>query len=174
MLNELAAAGCKHIAYGVESGSERVRKDIMQRHASNQRFIDVFRWTKAAGIIATANYILGTPGETAAEIEQTLALHDQLQPDDFGYFVFYPYPGTALYHQCEECGYLPPGFDELPANHRHSVLNLPDLSADDVERYYDMFTAKRERDHLQRLQGTGTESQHQSFVDAVEQSAELG
>lgn len=174
MLNELAAAGCKHIAYGVESGSERVRKEIMLRHAPNQRFIDVFRWTKAAGIITTANYILGTPGETGAEIEQTLALHDELQPDDFGYFVFYPYPGTALYHQCAERGYLPPGFDELPANHRHCVLNLPDLSADDVERYYDMFTAKRERDHLQRLAGAGSESERQSFRDAVEQSADLG
>ncbi|MEL7449263.1 MAG: radical SAM protein [Pseudomonadota bacterium] len=179
MLHELAAAGCRHIAYGVESGSERVRREIMHRHAPNDRFVDVFRWTREAGIITTANYILATPGETAAEIEQTLALHDALKPDDFGYFVFYPYPGTALYHLCNERGYLPPDFDERPANHRRSVLNLPDLSPDEVEHFYGEFTARRERDHLKRIgeqqpEAYDVDETTRSFVDAVQTSAELG
>lgn len=92
MLHELAEAGCRHITYGVESGSERVRREIMKRWATNQRFRDVFRWTKDAGIMPTANYIIGTPGETIAEMQETMVLHRELQPVDFGYFVFYPYP----------------------------------------------------------------------------------
>ena len=46
ILQQLAAAGCAHIAYGVESGSERVRREIMLRQAPNDRVRDVFRWTK--------------------------------------------------------------------------------------------------------------------------------
>jgi radical SAM superfamily enzyme YgiQ (UPF0313 family) len=84
MLNELAAAGCKHIIYGVESGSERVRREIMKRHAGNERFREVFRWTREAGIMVTANYIIGTPGESRAEMEETIDLHHELQPVDFG------------------------------------------------------------------------------------------
>jgi radical SAM superfamily enzyme YgiQ (UPF0313 family) len=152
LIETLARAGCRHITYGIESGSERVRRDILRRPVTNRRFIDVFRFTREAGILATANYMLGMPGETPADIEQTLALHDQLEPDDFGYFVFYPYPGTHLFKLCQERGYLPENYLTLPANHRESILRLPDLSREDIASFYDRFTAVRERDHLRRAE----------------------
>ena len=79
----------------------------MRRPVPDERFEKVFDWTRRAGILVTANYILGVPGETRADVEMTLALHERLKPDDFGYFVFYPYPGTALFRECLEKGYLP-------------------------------------------------------------------
>src|SRR5690606_4704642 len=74
LLHQLAEAGCQQITYGVESGSERVRREIMKRQVTNQRFRDVFRWTREAGIAVTANYMLGLPGETRADLDQTLEL----------------------------------------------------------------------------------------------------
>ena len=147
LLEELAAAGCRQITYGVESGSERVRREIMKRSASDQRFVDVFRWTREAGIVVTANYILGTPGETVAEMEQTIDLHQRLQPDDFAYFVFYPYPGTALFQLCRERGYLPDDYLERPALHRRSILNLPDVTAEQIEAVYARWTTLRAQAH---------------------------
>ncbi|HYF07374.1 MAG TPA: radical SAM protein, partial [Acetobacteraceae bacterium] len=143
LLAALASAGCRHIVYGVESGSERVRREIMKRSATNQRFRDVFRWTREAGIMATANYILGTPGETMAEMEQTIALHHELQPADFGFFVFYPYPGTALFHECRAKGYLPENHLEQPAVHSRSILRLPGVSSEDIADMYDRWTEIR-------------------------------
>ena len=140
MLKDLAKAGCAHITFGVESGSERVRREIMDRKISNQRLIDAFKWSKDAGIITTANYIIGTPTETVDDLEATIALHHQLQPDDFGYFVFYPYPGTPMYHYCKSNGLLPANFDTLPANHRQSVLIHDTLSHEDIEHYYERLT----------------------------------
>jgi radical SAM superfamily enzyme YgiQ (UPF0313 family) len=143
MLCELAAAGCKHIVYGVESGSERVRRDIMKRHASNERFRDVFRWTREAGIMATANYILGTPGESRDEMHETISLHHELQPADFGFFVFYPYPGTELFQLCRSNGYLPSDYLTRPANHRESILNLPGVTQADIAAVYEEWTRIR-------------------------------
>lgn len=143
MLRELAAAGCKHIIYGVESGSERVRREIMKRSASNQRFRDVFRWTREAGIMATANYILGTPGESRAEMEETIALHNDLRPADFAFFVFYPYPGTELFQVCQANGYLPDDYLNLPANHRQSILKLPNVTREDIAEVYQRWTQLR-------------------------------
>jgi radical SAM superfamily enzyme YgiQ (UPF0313 family) len=143
MLNELSEAGCRHITYGVESGSERVRREIMKRWASNQRFRDVFRWTKEAGIMPTANYIIGTPGETISEMQETIALHHELQPVDFGYFVFYPYPGTDLYQTCKSNGWLPEDYLSRPANHRQSILNLPNVSQEQIAMMYDNWTQIR-------------------------------
>lgn len=151
LLGELAAAGCRQITYGVESGSERVRREIMKRSASDQRFIDVFGWTREAGILVTANYILGTPGETLAEMEQTIALHERLQPGEFAYFVFYPYPGTALFQLCRERGYLPHDYLERPALHRRSVLNLPDVTAEQIDAVYARWTALRAQAMVGRM-----------------------
>ena len=71
-------------------------------------------------------------------------------PDDFGYFVFYPYPGTPLFHTVKEQGLLPDDWQQRPANHRQSILRLPDLTNDDIAHYYDRFTALRERSYLAR------------------------
>ena len=131
LIETLARAGCRHIIYGVECGSERVRREVLRRPVGNERFVDVFRWTREAGILVTANYMLGVPGETRADVEETLALHDRLLPDDFGYFVFYPYPGTHLFQECRDRGYLPTDYEERPASHRASILTMPGLSIDE-------------------------------------------
>ena len=144
MLVQLAAAGCKHIAYGVESGNPHIRKTVLNRPLDDQRFIDVFRWTQEEGMMATANYMIGLPGETVADIEQTLTLNAALAPDDFVCFIFYPFPGTALFGQCRQKGYLPSNFWELPADTQQSVLELPDLSAGDIYRYHQRFEEIRE------------------------------
>ena len=173
MLDQLADAGCLHITYGVESGSERVRREIMKRIVTNDHLLKTFKATQEVGILVTANYILGTPGETYDEVLETMALHHRLQPDDFGYFVFYPYPGTSLFHVCEQKGYLPEDYWQRPANHRETILNLPDLSQAQVGELYDMFTAIREESYLkkhgQSLSNEGKERAHaQHTVSAAQ------
>ncbi len=149
MLKMLADAGCQQITYGVESGSERVRREVMKRPVTNQRFRDVFRWTREAGIFVIANYMLGLPGETKQELTETYELAEELCSFDFGFFVFYPYPGTHLFQTCRDQGYLPADYMSRAANHRETILSLPDLSQSDIDEVYDKFTelrVKRERE----------------------------
>lgn len=151
MLDALAEAGCRHVIYGVESGSEKIRRHILNRKVDNQSIIDAFDLTRSAGMIVTANYMLGIPGETPADIEATLALNETLAPHDFGYFVFYPYPGTELFETCRRNGYLPEDHFQRPACHRRSILTLPEVTDDDISMYYDQFTVAREHAHLKRF-----------------------
>jgi radical SAM superfamily enzyme YgiQ (UPF0313 family) len=174
LLQLLARAGCRHVTYGIESGSLRVRREIMKRPVSNQRFIDVFRWTREVGIFATANYMLGLPGETKADIEETLAIHDQVKPDDFGYFVFYPYPGTELFRECLEKGYLPEDYLDRPADHRASILRLPDLTPEDIAHYYDRFTAIRTRDAIARQGRKLAPEQEADLAEQMQRFASTG
>ena len=174
MLHQLAAAGCHLINYGVESGSPRVRREIMKRSTTNQRLIDVFRWTREAGIMTTANYMLGLPGETREEMQQTIDLHHAIDPDEFGYFVFYPYPGTPLFHHCRQHGYLPENYLDLPANHRESILDLPDISKEDIAEMYDRWTAIRVAIGLRRLAGGANESGRRAIAEQVEAHAAAG
>ena len=173
MLHQLAAAGCKMITYGVESGSERVRREIMDRQVTNQRFRDVFRWTREAGIMLTCNFMLGLPGETRADLQATLDLAEELEVLDFGYFVFYPYPGTALFKVCRDRGYLPDDYLTRPANHRASILTLPGLTNDDIAEYFDRFTALRRRMYLART-GEAPPDEQTAASDHVDQLAAAG
>lgn len=150
MVGQLAAGGCRMITYGVESGSERLRREVLKRPVNNARFRKVFQWTKAAGIIVTANYMMGMPHETPDDLAQTLQLAEELESYDFGYFVFYPYPGTALFRECREKGYLPPDYENIPANHRQSILRLPTLTQADIDDCYNKFTALRTRIYAAR------------------------
>lgn len=170
----LAEAGCMHIIYGIESGSMRIRRDIMNRPVENHCFVDVFKLTKAAGIMVTANYMLGLPGETADDIEQTLALNEEIEPDDFGYFVFYPYPGTHLFNLCHEKGFLPENWLELPANNRQSILSLPDLSKEDIVLYYKRFTEARNQAYMNRY-GSALSKEDKALASKIfEESAAVG
>ncbi len=150
LLASLAAAGCTHVSYGIESGSYRVRREIMRRPVTDERIRRVVGWTRDAGIEVTANYIVGLPGETRKDLEMTLAMADGLEVLDFCCMVFYPYPGTRLYQVCREQGYLPEDFDDLPAQHHRSVLELPDLTPGDVAEYYQRMAELREQRHLER------------------------
>ena len=153
MLHELAAAGCRHIIYGVESGSERVRREIMKRWATNQRFRDVFRWTREAGIMAIANYMIGIPGETRPRCEETIALHHELQPDDFGVFRLLPVPGHGTV-PCVPGAGLPAG--RLPDAAGQSPPVDPDpagVTQADIARVYDQWTEIRANAAVERAPG---------------------
>lgn len=101
--------------------------------------------------MATANYILGTPGESREEMAETIALHHELQPVDFGFFVFYPYPGTELFQLCQAKGYLPEDYLTRPANHRESILNLPNVSQADIAAVYEEWTRIRVEAAMRRV-----------------------
>jgi anaerobic magnesium-protoporphyrin IX monomethyl ester cyclase len=144
LLGQLADAGCRHVIYGVESGSPRVRREVLRRPLEDGAFVDAFRWTRDAGMLVTANYLLGLPGESAAEMAQTLALHQRLEPDDFGCFVFRPYPGTPLYDLCREQGLLPADPAQPVAEDR-SLLRLPQGHLDEITAAYRRFAELREQ-----------------------------
>ncbi len=150
LIDALARAGCKHIVYGVESGSERVRREIMKRPVTDARLIEVFERTKDAGIMVTANYMMGVPGETKADMQATMDLHRKLKPLDFGYFVFYPFPGTQLFQVCKQRGYLPEDWDERPARHDASILTLPEISKDDIAEAFQAWEQIRAEDTAAR------------------------
>ena len=173
LLGRLAAAGCRHITYGVESGSERLRREVMRRPVANQRFVEVFQWTRDAGILVTANYMMGLPTETPLEMAETLALHHRLEPDDFGFFVFYPYPGTHLHRYCIEHGYLAADHLDQPANHRTSVLTLPTLTPEEIDAGYEEWARVRTASALRRS-GALSEAGHRAVVEQIEHCASVG
>jgi tRNA-2-methylthio-N6-dimethylallyladenosine synthase len=88
-------AVCEHLHLPVQSGSTRVLK-AMRRTYSRERYLDLVDRIRAAipGIALTTDIIVGFPGETDEDFEQTLSLVDEVGYDHAFTFVFSPRRGT--------------------------------------------------------------------------------
>ena len=79
----------------VQSGSSRVLK-AMNRHYDRETYLDEVRRLKALipDIVLTSDIIVGFPGETEAEFEETLSLLEEVRFDSLFTFIFSPRVGT--------------------------------------------------------------------------------
>ena len=96
-VEDLRRAGCAEVWMGVESGAQ----DILDAMDKGTRLWQVFEARenlRRHGIRACFFLQFGYPGETWSEIEKTIALVRDTQPDNIGISVSYPLPGTA-FHQ---------------------------------------------------------------------------
>jgi len=94
--------------------------------------------------------MLGVPGETAAMIEETIALNRELEPADLQFSVFYPYPMTELYDVCVREGYLVEG-ESLPTYYgRKSILRSPTLTTEELGNEYDRFQQLKDELRMKR------------------------
>ena len=88
-------AVCEHLHLPVQSGSTRVLK-AMRRTYSRERYLGLVERIRAAmpGIALTTDIIVGFPGETDQEFEETLSLVDEVSYDHAFTFVYSPRRGT--------------------------------------------------------------------------------
>jgi anaerobic magnesium-protoporphyrin IX monomethyl ester cyclase len=100
-IEALKRAGCEIAWIGAESGSQRVL-DAMEKGTRVEQIYEASRGIHAAGLKVGFFLQFGYPGETFEEIEQTLQMVRDCQPDDVGMSVSYPLPGTKFYAAVKE------------------------------------------------------------------------
>jgi tRNA-2-methylthio-N6-dimethylallyladenosine synthase len=86
---------CDHIHLPVQSGSSRVLK-LMQREYTREEYLERIGWMKASArpLSITTDVIVGFPGETVKDFDETLSLLDQVQYDGVFAFKYSPRPNT--------------------------------------------------------------------------------
>jgi anaerobic magnesium-protoporphyrin IX monomethyl ester cyclase len=94
----LKVAGCAEVWMGVESGSQAVL-DAMDKGLTPAMVRAARLRLKGAGIRACYFLQFGYPGETWADLQQTLSLVRETRPDDIGISFSYPLPGTLFYER---------------------------------------------------------------------------
>lgn len=97
----LKRAGCEEVWMGAESGSQ-VILDAMDKSLTVEQIKSARDRLRSAGIRAAFFLQFGYPGESLAEIEETIALVRSCRPDDIGVSVSYPLPGTVFYQRVRE------------------------------------------------------------------------
>ena len=85
----------KQLHLPFQSGSSRVLK-AMNRHYDRQKYLEAVNYAKSVmpGLVLTSDVIVGFPGETEEEFEETISLIEQVRYDALFTFIFSPRPGT--------------------------------------------------------------------------------
>ena len=102
----LKSAGCHAICMAIECGNERLRNEVLCRRVANDEIAEACQRFKRARIRLFSFNMLGLPGESKADMLQTLALNRRIGVDFADVSVFQPYPGTRAFDYCREQGLI--------------------------------------------------------------------
>ena len=136
--------GLRLLLVGYETGNQQILYNIKK----GMRIEFARRFTKDChelGITIHGTFVLGLPGETRETIEETIRFATEINPHTIQVSLAAPYPGTALYRQALEKGWLDSAHAELVDAHGVQIapLHYPQLSHteifDAVETFYRRF-----------------------------------
>ncbi len=127
-------AGCWQIAYGVESGSQRIL-DVVKHEVKLPRLRETLRMTQAAGIRTRGFLMLGHPTEGVDSLEETRRFLRVAELDLCQITKFTPYPGTPSYPSIREQGTFEEEWETM--NAMNFVFIPHGLDEETLERYFE-------------------------------------
>jgi len=124
----LREAGCEVIRLGVESGSERIKKEVMKRPISNRSICRTSNGALELGLGTSFYNMIGLPTETKEDIFKTLRLNAALRPDIVKLMTFYPFKNTPLYNLCIKLNLIDyDKMDSLDSYDTYTCLKFPQI-----------------------------------------------
>ncbi|MFA5358750.1 MAG: radical SAM protein [Patescibacteria group bacterium] len=94
---KLAASGCREIFFGVESGSNRVRNEIIEKRVPEEKLFEAVKLCRRYGMQSNFYLMLGFPTETKKDLEDTVNIGVRTKVDFIGLHVTQIIPGSRLY-----------------------------------------------------------------------------
>jgi radical SAM superfamily enzyme YgiQ (UPF0313 family) len=100
-LQLMKEAGCFLVAFGFESGSDEILKE-MKKGTTVADNLQAAKWCHEVGLPFWGYFVIGFPWENREHIMQTKKLVMQADPDFIEVTVALPFYGTPLYDTCKE------------------------------------------------------------------------
>ena len=105
LLAAMKKAGCSLIHFGIESGNEKIRKEIVNKgQFTNKQIYKVFNWCKKYKIKVAGYFMIGHPEESKKDLEDTKEMILNSGIDLLGLSIPTPFPGSKLYEIAKERG----------------------------------------------------------------------
>ena len=96
----LARAGCTDVYFGVESGNERVRNEVIKKQVTDKQIARAIAVCKKERILTNLFLMVGFPGETKKEMMDTTRIGNKMGADMIGIHITMPLPGTEIFNYC--------------------------------------------------------------------------
>ena len=131
MLEALKSAGVNPLVLSVESGSERVLKEIMHKPLNLSIVKRVVDDCRELGIYTDVNILIGLPGETKQDIEDTRAFLKTINATWFRINRAVPLVGSEMLDICLKKNYLKGNY--LDCSFKKAIVETEDFSAEYIE-----------------------------------------
>lgn len=126
MLLAMKKANFKFINFGLESGSERMRQEVLLRPKySNEELVLFSTLAAEYGIERNVFVLIGLPQERVKDFLETKEVTRSCKPTRAYLGIFYPYPGTVLYDEALRLELFDPTTIGSKAERSRAYLNLP-------------------------------------------------
>lgn len=123
----LKKANCIEAKIGIETGNEKLRKDVLKKFVSDKQIKEAFKICKEVGLKTYANNMIGLPFETEKTILQTFELNREVKPDGYQFSILCPFKGTDIYKTFEKNGYFKKK-KQVQSYYDKSFATFPNLS----------------------------------------------
>ncbi len=121
-------SGCKSVFFGIETGNEKLRNELLKKNLSNRDILKTARLLHKYKIKFKTFNILGLPDETLENAFETLELNAKIRPTFPWCSIFQPYPRTELGTYSIEHNYVT-NFDNIkPYFFMASIMNKKDIN----------------------------------------------
>jgi radical SAM superfamily enzyme YgiQ (UPF0313 family) len=104
LARELYRAGCRKIHFGIESLSQDAL-DRMGKNTTVERILRGIEISESAGISTMSLFLIGLPGDTYLNIEETRTNRLKSSITQYGPNVCWILPGTSIYEKAKEYGF---------------------------------------------------------------------
>ncbi len=139
LLKILKEANCKQITFGIESGNQRVLGMLKRNQTTVEQNEKAIKLVKEAGILSTGSFMIGNPGETEEEIQETKQFILENDLDGFGVSVTTPFPGTKLWEMCKERKVIPDKIDWREFNLNNLTFALSEIPPERMQEIHKEF-----------------------------------
>ncbi len=143
-IRKMANMGCKEILIGVESGSDRILKNI-NKETTVKMNKKAVKNLYNCGVRVKAAMIVGLPGETEKTLNETWKFCEEMEDfvSDWDFSVLVPYPGSDIYKNPSKYDIF---FDKPDIYHPfkvgsdwRAVVSTSDLSRDAITNWRNKF-----------------------------------
>jgi len=132
----MADAGCYQITLACESGVQRVLDEIVRKRLRLEEIEPAIENAKRAGMLVHTFWILGFPGETYEEMQETVRFALDSGADSFSFAILSPLPGTPIHRQVVAEDLWWPGSSTADLMYRSSLIRVPGFdSPEEFERF---------------------------------------
>lgn len=144
-------SGCANVCIAIESGSEYIRNEVINKRISNEEIVNAVKCFNSAKIPVGAFIVLGMPGEKKQHFEETVRFVKRLKLSFIVVTFATPFKGTELYNNLIHNGILRDDFLLEMDNEKSPVFSTSDFSKEELLKRRKKIYAEFYMSHIPRM-----------------------
>lgn len=167
LLELMRKSGCYQLNLSIESGSQRVLRDIIGKPFFLNKLPSILTAAKKLDFDITSNFVIGLPGESWDELRETFQFAENIDIDEVKFHVATPLPGTKMMTLCREKGYLKIESGQDMSGFTKCAIETPDFTSIELQilRAFEWdrinFSSEKKKRKIAEMEGISMEELEQ-------------